>query len=159
MAGILGLILHTVILFVIPILTFLSQILTISILIIGEKMLLHFRLQYFTRILLAVFAICVIFQSHLWAQSIGRIEKVWGNAFIEREGVAPIRIKKGLDVLLNDVIDAKDKVLGRFASEIAKILRGKHKVEFTPHVDTGDYVVVVNADKIRTRPKLPQCGI
>jgi len=47
------------------------------------------------------------------------------------------------------VVDATDKVLGRLASEIALRLRGKHKPEFTPHVDTGDYIVVVNAEKIR----------
>lgn len=47
------------------------------------------------------------------------------------------------------VVDADSKVLGRLASEIAQILRGKHKPMFTPHLDTGDYVVVVNADKIR----------
>jgi len=47
------------------------------------------------------------------------------------------------------VIDASDKVLGRLAAEIARRLRGKHKVIFTPHVDTGDYIVVVNATKLR----------
>jgi large subunit ribosomal protein L13 len=47
------------------------------------------------------------------------------------------------------VVDAADKTLGRLASEIARRLRGKHKPEYTPHVDTGDYIVVVNADKIR----------
>ncbi|MEW6613651.1 MAG: 50S ribosomal protein L13 [Pseudomonadota bacterium] len=47
------------------------------------------------------------------------------------------------------VVDATDKVLGRLAAEIAFRLRGKHKPEFTPHVDTGDYIVVVNAEKIR----------
>jgi large subunit ribosomal protein L13 len=47
------------------------------------------------------------------------------------------------------VIDATDKVLGRLAVEVARRLRGKHKAEFTPHVDTGDYIVVVNAAKIR----------
>jgi large subunit ribosomal protein L13 len=46
------------------------------------------------------------------------------------------------------LFDAKGKTLGRFASEIAKILRGKHKPDFTPHVDNGDGVVIVNADKI-----------
>ena len=46
------------------------------------------------------------------------------------------------------VVDANDKVLGRLAVEIAKRLRGKHKPEYTPHVDTGDFVVVVNVDKI-----------
>jgi large subunit ribosomal protein L13 len=47
------------------------------------------------------------------------------------------------------VADAEGKVLGRFASEVARILRGKHKPCYTPHVDTGDHVVIVNADKIR----------
>ena len=47
------------------------------------------------------------------------------------------------------VIDAEDKVLGRVAAEAARLLRGKHKPIFTPHCDTGDFVVVVNADKVR----------
>ncbi|MEM9256023.1 MAG: 50S ribosomal protein L13 [Pseudomonadota bacterium] len=47
------------------------------------------------------------------------------------------------------VVDAADKTLGRLASEIAHRLRGKHKAEYTPHVDTGDYIVVINADKVR----------
>ncbi|WP_455206217.1 50S ribosomal protein L13 [Kaarinaea lacus] len=46
------------------------------------------------------------------------------------------------------VIDATDKTLGRMATEIARRLRGKHKPEYTPHVDTGDYIVVVNAEKV-----------
>jgi large subunit ribosomal protein L13 len=47
------------------------------------------------------------------------------------------------------LIDATDKVLGRLAVDIARRLRGKHKAEFTPHVDTGDYIVVVNAGKLK----------
>jgi len=47
------------------------------------------------------------------------------------------------------VVDAEGKTLGRLASEIARRLRGKHKPEYTPHVDTGDYIVVVNAEKVR----------
>ncbi|MGY0196382.1 50S ribosomal protein L13 [Leptothrix sp. BB-4] len=47
------------------------------------------------------------------------------------------------------VIDATDKVLGRVASEVALRLRGKHKAIYTPHVDTGDFIVVVNAEKLR----------
>ena len=47
------------------------------------------------------------------------------------------------------VVDATDKVLGRLASQIALRLRGKHKPEFTPHVDTGDYIVVINVEKLR----------
>ncbi len=47
------------------------------------------------------------------------------------------------------VVDADGKTLGRLATEIARRLRGKHKPEYTPHVDTGDYIVVVNAEKIR----------
>ena len=46
------------------------------------------------------------------------------------------------------LIDAKEKILGRLASQIAKILRGKNKPIFTPHMDAGDYVIVINADKI-----------
>jgi large subunit ribosomal protein L13 len=48
------------------------------------------------------------------------------------------------------VIDAADQILGRLASEIARRLRGKHKAEYTPNCDTGDYVVVVNAAKVKT---------
>jgi large subunit ribosomal protein L13 len=47
------------------------------------------------------------------------------------------------------VVDAEGMVLGRLASEVAKILRGKHKPMFTPHIDTGDHVVVINASKVR----------
>jgi len=54
------------------------------------------------------------------------------------------------------VVDATGKVLGRLASEIARRLRGKHKPEFTPHVDTGDYIVVVNADKLRVTGRKAQ---
>ena len=46
------------------------------------------------------------------------------------------------------VIDAEGKTLGRLATEIARRLRGKHKPEFTPHVDTGDYIIVINAEKV-----------
>lgn len=46
------------------------------------------------------------------------------------------------------IIDAEGKTLGRLATEVARRLRGKHKPEYTPHVDTGDYIVVVNAEKI-----------
>ena len=47
------------------------------------------------------------------------------------------------------VVDATDQVLGRLASRVATVLRGKHRAIFTPHVDTGDYVIVVNAEKVR----------
>ena len=47
------------------------------------------------------------------------------------------------------VVDAEGKTLGRLATEIARRLRGKHKSEYTPHVDTGDYIVVINAEKVR----------
>lgn len=46
------------------------------------------------------------------------------------------------------LVDATDKVLGRLAAEVARRLRGKHKPEYTPHVDTGDYIVIINAEKI-----------
>jgi large subunit ribosomal protein L13 len=51
------------------------------------------------------------------------------------------------------VVDAKGKTLGRLASEVAKILRGKHKPTFTPHVDTGDFVIVINADQVEVTGK------
>ena len=55
------------------------------------------------------------------------------------------------------VVDATGYTLGRLSSEIAKILRGKNKAVFTPHIDTGDYVIVVNAEKIKvTGKKLDQ---
>lgn len=51
------------------------------------------------------------------------------------------------------VVDATDKTLGRLSTEIASRLRGKHKPEYTPHVDTGDYIVVVNAEKVAVTGK------
>ena len=55
------------------------------------------------------------------------------------------------------VVDAANMTLGRLASEVAKILRGKNKAVFTPHMDTGDYVIIVNAEKIKvTGKKLDQ---
>ncbi len=47
------------------------------------------------------------------------------------------------------VVDATDQVLGRLATQVAQILKGKHKPQYTPHVDTGDFVVIINAEKIR----------
>lgn len=54
------------------------------------------------------------------------------------------------------VVDADGKVLGRLASEVAKILRGKNKPDFTPHVDTGDFVIVINAEKILLTGNKPE---
>jgi large subunit ribosomal protein L13 len=51
------------------------------------------------------------------------------------------------------VVNAENKILGRIATEVARILRGKHKPTYTPHLDTGDYVVVVNADKVQLSGK------
>ena len=51
------------------------------------------------------------------------------------------------------LIDADGKTLGRLATEVARRLRGKHKAEYTPHVDTGDYIVVINAEKVRVTGK------
>lgn len=53
------------------------------------------------------------------------------------------------------VVDASGKTLGRLASEVATRLRGKHKPEYTPHVDTGDYIVVINAEKVAVTGKKP----
>jgi large subunit ribosomal protein L13 len=54
------------------------------------------------------------------------------------------------------LIDADGKTLGRLATEIARRLRGKHKAEYTPHVDTGDYIIVVNAEKVRVTGRKEQ---
>lgn len=55
------------------------------------------------------------------------------------------------------IVDAENEVVGRLSTKIASVLRGKHKPEFTPHVDTGDYVIVINAEKVRfTGNKLDQ---
>lgn len=54
------------------------------------------------------------------------------------------------------LIDAKDKVLGRLATKIAVLLRGKHKTSFSPHVDIGDEIVVINSEKVRVTGKKPQ---
>ena len=54
------------------------------------------------------------------------------------------------------VVDAQDQTLGRLSTEIANRLRGKHKASFTPHVDTGDYVVVINADKVKVTGRKAQ---
>ena len=51
------------------------------------------------------------------------------------------------------VVDAEGQTLGRLESEVAKVLRGKNKPEFTPHVDTGDYVIVINAEKVKVTGK------
>ena len=57
------------------------------------------------------------------------------------------------------VVDAEGATLGRLASEIAKVLRGKNKPEYTPHIDTGDYVIVVNAEKVKVTGKKLQQNI
>ncbi len=54
------------------------------------------------------------------------------------------------------VVDAEGKTLGRLATEIARVLRGKHKPIFAPHLDTGDYVIVVNAGKVRVTGRKPE---
>lgn len=65
--------------------------------------------------------------------------------------------KPGQNVPRWFIVDAEDKPLGRMATEIARILQGKHKPEYTPHVDVGDYVVLVNAAKVKlTGKKLDQ---
>ena len=57
------------------------------------------------------------------------------------------------------VVDAQGKVLGRLATQIAARLRGKHKPQYTPHVDTGDFIVVVNASKLRVTGRKPESKI
>jgi large subunit ribosomal protein L13 len=74
-----------------------------------------------------------------------------GNRPMKTYSAKPETVQRGWYV-----VDASGKVLGRLASEIARRLRGKHKPEFTPHVDTGDYIVVVNADKLRVTGRKAQ---
>lgn len=60
-----------------------------------------------------------------------------------------VSAKKGEEARNWYVVDARDLVLGRIATRIASVLRGKHKAMFTPHVDTGDFIIVINADRVR----------
>ena len=75
----------------------------------------------------------------------------------ERDSMKTYVAKQGQVAQHWYVVDATDKVLGRMATRIARMLQGKHKPEYTPHVDTGDFIVVVNAEKIQlTGKKLDQ---
>jgi large subunit ribosomal protein L13 len=69
--------------------------------------------------------------------------------FFERENMTTFSAKPAEVVHEWFVIDATDKVLGRVASEVALRLRGKHKAIYTPHVDTGDFIVIINASKLK----------
>ncbi len=72
-------------------------------------------------------------------------------------GTYQLKTKEALAQRRWYVVDAEGKVLGRLASEVAKVLRGKHKPSFAPHVDGGDFVIVVNAREIKlTGKKLKQ---
>jgi large subunit ribosomal protein L13 len=82
-------------------------------------------------------------------------DEVWPSIVATRGGTTTDRTMKTFSAKAAEVthewfvIDATDKVLGRVASEVALRLRGKHKAIYTPHVDTGDFIVVVNAEKLR----------
>jgi large subunit ribosomal protein L13 len=70
--------------------------------------------------------------------------------FVRGSGIMGSYVPKAGEITHDWVVmDASDQVLGRLASEAAKILRGKHKPEYTPHLDTGDFVVIVNADRVK----------
>lgn len=73
------------------------------------------------------------------------------NSFNPTASAKPLEVKRSWYL-----IDAEGKTLGRLATEVASRLRGKHKPEYTPHVDTGDYIVVVNAEKIHATGKKMQ---
>ena len=77
-------------------------------------------------------------------RTVGRSYRIEAGVEMKTFSAKPHEVTRGWFL-----IDAEDKVLGRVATEIARRLRGKHKPEFTPHVDTGDYIVVVNAAKLR----------
>ena len=82
----------------------------------------------------------------------GPKQRIWqySRIYLERETLMKTFSAKPAEVVHEwFVIDATDKVLGRVASEVALRLRGKHKAIYTPHVDTGDFIVVVNAEKLR----------
>lgn len=91
-----------------------------------------------------------LFQSHgcAWGVSINRVSQVNMQRVTEKTmrttSVKPSEITKKWFV-----IDAQDVVLGRMSAQIANILRGKHKPSYTPHIDTGDHVIVINADKVK----------
>ena len=70
-------------------------------------------------------------------------ERIWVTTTMKTFVAKPETVKRDWYV-----VDADGKTLGRLATEIARRLRGKHKAEYTPHVDTGDYIVVINADKV-----------
>ena len=91
-----------------------------------------------------------------YLQRLPRLEVVDGQAFIITEGNRPWKLKTdttdwGPEDIERKwfVIDATDVPLGRLATRVATVLRGKHKPIFTPHMDTGDHVIVINADKVR----------
>ena len=83
------------------------------------------------------------FDKRLWHR-IRRFTEIAGVGFVKTFSAKPHEVIRDWFV-----IDAADKVLGRLAAEIAHRLRGKHKPIFTPHVDTGDFIVVINVDKLR----------
>jgi large subunit ribosomal protein L13 len=72
----------------------------------------------------------------------------WAQETMKTYSAKPATVKRDWYV-----VDADGKTLGRLATEIARRLRGKHKAEYTPHVDTGDYIVVINAEKVRVTGK------
>jgi large subunit ribosomal protein L13 len=76
---------------------------------------------------------------------VGELKKIpYGKEIMKTFSAKPAEVRRDWFV-----VDATGKTLGRLSTEIARRLRGKHKPEYTPHVDTGDYIVVVNAEKIR----------
>src|SRR5215831_3075007 len=73
----------------------------------------------------------------------------WRSCRVQVEPMSTFMAKPGVVPQRWWVIDATDMVVGRLAVIIANVLRGKHRPEYTPHIDTGEYVIVINADKIR----------
>lgn len=81
-------------------------------------------------------------------RNIGNADQAFVNIYDERLRMKTFSAKPAEVKRDWYVVDAEGKTLGRLASEIARRLRGKHKPEYTPHVDTGDYIVVINAEKV-----------
>lgn len=80
---------------------------------------------------------------------LGLLSKEWSMNKHKQQKTTLLTREQALDDRKWFILDAKGKTLGRFAAEVAKILRGKHKPSFTPHVDCGDGVIIVNANKIQ----------
>ena len=87
--------------------------------------------------------------SPAWRVAPERTVRAWGGQSYESYGAGCRYVNESSVEAKWYVVDAENQVVGRLASQVAAMLRGKHKPEYTPHVDTGDFIVVVNAERAR----------